>query len=341
MSGAEPLVWAVVSHRAGENSQILGLTQRLSLPYEIKRLAFNRWAGPVALARRVSLSGIVDGGGLRPPWPAMIISASVNNEPVCRWVRAQSGGRTRLVFLGRTWAARRHFDLVITTPQYRLPAEPNVLHNLMTQHGVTEERLARARSDWERRFAGLRRPLIGVLLGGDSGPYVFGERAAARLARALNTMARSSDASILVTSSSRTRPAAVDTLDQLLGPGAHVYRWKPDDPNNPYYGLLAHADRLVVTSDSIAMLSEAAGAGKPVYLFDLAQAPFDATLKSRAYAATMRFGPDRLSRDLRLFHERYVREGFGVWLERRDEPTGADCTLEAEATVARVRTLID
>lgn len=339
MPGAEPLVWAVVSYRAGESSQILGLTQRLGLPNEIKRLAYSRMAGAVGLARRVSLAGVVEAGPLKPPWPALIVSAGVKNEPVCRWIRDQNDGRTRLVFLGRTWASRRHFDLVVTTPQYRLPSEPNVLHNLMTQHGVTEERLARARADWERRFAGLRRPLIGVLLGGDSGPYVLGEWAAGRLARALNAMAQSIGGSILATSSARTRDVAVDTLERLLAPGAHVYRWKPDDANNPYYGLLAHADRLVVTSDSIAMASEAAATGKPVYLFDLGSGA-DATLKSRAYAAMMRVGPERLSRDLALFHERFIREGYGAWLGGGTAPTGADCSMEAEATAARVRALL-
>jgi len=338
-------IWAVVSYRAGESSQILGLATRLELPFEIKKLSYNRWAGPIALARRVSRAGI-DGGSLGEslagqPWPALIISAGVKNEPVCRWIAQQSGGRTRLVFLGRTWAARRHFDLVITTPQYRLPREPNVVHNLMTQHGVTSARLADAAQRWERSFAELRRPLIGVLIGGDSGPVAFGPRAAGRLAQSLNVLARSMDGSIMATTSARTRASAVDELERLLVPGARVYRWRPDDDDNPYYGLLAHADRLVVSSDSIAMLSEAVGAGKPVYLFDLAGSPADATLKSRIYGAMMKFGPQRLSRDLGLFHQRYVEEGFGAWLDSHAPPLPADPEAEIEATVARVLGLLE
>ena len=238
-------VWAVVSYRAGENSQILGLLNRIGLSFEIKRLEYNGRAGPLGLGRRIDPSGSNAAQVFKPPWPALIVSAGVKNEPICRWVKAQSGGRTRLVFLGRTWAARQHFDLVITTPQYRLPDEPNVIHNLMTQHGITAERLADAAQQWRAKLSGLRRPLIGVLVGGDSGPYVFGVRAAARLARALNRLVVSIDGSILVTTSSRTRDTAVDELERLLGNDANVYRWRPDDPGNPYFGLLAHADRLV------------------------------------------------------------------------------------------------
>jgi len=334
-------VWAVVSYRAGESSQILGLSTRLELPLEIKKLTYNRWAGPVGLARRVSTAGIDAASLPGPPWPTLIISAGVKNEPVCRWIQAQSGGRTRLVFLGRTWAPRRHFDLVITTPQYRLPREPNIVHNLMTQHGVTSARLAEAKRRWEEFFAGFRRPLIGVLIGGDSGPLAFGERAARRLAGALNALARSMDGSILATTSARTRATAVDELERLLAPDAHVYRWREDDEENPYYGLLAHADRLVVTSDSIAMLSEAVGAGKPVYLFDLAGSPVDATLKSRVYGAMMKLGPQRLSRDLGLFHRRYVEEGFGAWLGSEATAAPTDPEPEIQATVSRVLGLLE
>ena len=137
------------------------------------------------------------------------------------------------------------------------------------------------------------------------------------------------------------RASAVDEFERLLAPDGHVYRWREDDDENPYYGLLAHADRLVVTSDSIAMLSEAVGAGKPVYLFDLAGLPADATLKSRVYGAMMKLGPQRLSRDLGLFHRRYVEEGFGAWLGSEAASVPADPEAEIDATVSRVLGLLE
>ena len=44
-------------------------------------------------------------------------------------------------------------------------------------------------------------------------------------------------------------------------------------PDNPYAGILALADAFIVTGDSIAMLSEACGTGRPVALFDLDEDP--------------------------------------------------------------------
>ena len=42
-----------------------------------------------------------------------------------------------------------------------------------------------------------------------------------------------------------------------------------DDPDNPYLGFLALAERIIVTSDSMSMLVEAIATGKPVFVFDL------------------------------------------------------------------------
>ena len=39
--------------------------------------------------------------------------------------------------------------------------------------------------------------------------------------------------------------------------------------DNPYFGILALSDRLVVTGDSVSMVSEAAASGRPVAVFDL------------------------------------------------------------------------
>ena len=47
------------------------------------------------------------------------------------------------------------FDLVITTPQYRVPPHPNVLNNMLTLHSVSAEHLAQARAEWESTFAAL------------------------------------------------------------------------------------------------------------------------------------------------------------------------------------------
>lgn len=332
-AGAAPRVWVLSSPRAGERSQLLALAEALGCPFEIKRIAHHRLGSVVGLVSGEHLIGVdrQRSDALDGPWPDLVLLAHQSNENVARWIRRQSGGKTRLVLIGRPWAPADVFDLVITTPQYDLPEAANVLHNPLPLHQVAPDRLTAAAAKWQPRLAHLPRPYVTVLVGGSSGPYVFDEAAASRLGREASALARSLGGSVLVTTSARTQPGAVDALFAAIDAPACLHRWAPGDSQNPYFGFMALADRVVVTADSISMIAEACATGKPVQMFDFgagslpmrdaADAPADeSSLGSRIrgwlYAAYSRLPRGRLnrSRDLRIVHRALLATGRVGWL---------------------------
>ena len=220
---------------------------------------------------------------LRPPWPDLVIAAGRRSAPVARWVRRQSGGRTRLVHLGRPWAPLGAFDLIVTTPQYALPARDNILHNTLPLTRLDAARLAEARTRWAPRLAGLRRPLVALLVGGGSRPYVFDAGTAARIGREALDTARDLGGTLVLTCGPRVRPEAADALVAAAAGAGYVHRWRADDPDNPYLAYLALADRFIVTGDSASMLAEACATGKLVTI-----APLPERL-SRKWRAMRRF----------------------------------------------------
>jgi len=342
-----PVIWLIDAYRAGERNQVRALVDALGWPCETKRLTYRKQVVLPHVFGLASLRGIsVESRSmLEPPWPDLVISSGVRNEPVCRWIRHHSGGRSRYVHVGRPWGPLTGFDLVITTPQYRVPRRPNVLNNLLTLHGVTAERLAAERDRWQSIFAHLPRPRIAVIAGGHSGPFTLGERAATRLARQASALARQAGGSLLVSTSSRTSDAAVTALQTGIDVPNYFYRWQADDPANPYFGMLAVADRLVVTGDSIAMLSEACATGRPVQIFDLGGMrgdsgdPVDFRLGATLYAALMRWLWQPLSRDITLVHRQLRNSNRAFWLE--DEPGATMLPRESdmERAVAAVQGL--
>jgi len=304
-------VWAISSDRSGEASQICGLADRLGESWERKDLEYKPLAAALGLARRVSCAGTTT--ELTGPWPRVVISAGLKNEPICRWIRKASGGFTRIVHLGRTWAPTSEFDLVVTTPQYRVPSAPNVVQNPLTVHGITEAKLAAARCQWQQQFASYPRPLVGVLLGGRSGPYEFNDRTAQEISRELNGFNAEAGGTFLITTSARTPAGFVDLLRDHLQGDHYFYEYTRGDPNNPYLGILAVADRLIVTGDSIAMLSEAISTGKPVHIANIStQVP--AGLGVSAYRAAMRWGHRRWTRDVELVHRAILGAGLAAEL---------------------------
>ncbi len=342
-----PVIWLIDAYRAGEQSQVRALVDALGWPCEIKRLHYRKHVVLPHVLGQSSLRGITveSAAMLEAPWPDLVISSGVRNEPVCRWIRAHSGGHTRYVHVGRPWGTLDSFDLVITTPQYRVPRRANVLNNMLTLHSVTPERLASAREQWQGAFAHLPRPHIAVIAGGDSGPFTLGPLAASRLARQASTLARQNGGSLLVSTSSRTSADAVDALQAGIDVPNFFYRWQPNDQANPYFGMLAVADRLVVTGDSIAMLSEACATGRPVQIFDLggmrgpSDVPVDSRLQASLYGALMRWFWQPLSRDITLVHQQLRASSRATWLEEESGASVVPGESDMQRAVAAVQNL--
>jgi hypothetical protein len=210
----------------------------------------------------------------------------------------------------------------------------------------------------------LPRPYITVLAGGNSGPYAFDKEAGKRLARRANAMAAESGGSLLVTTSARTPKATEDALLSAIDGPAFTFRWSQDGGENPFYGVLALADTVIVTGDSVSMMAEACATGKPVYLFDtdegcasMRASPSEFTspifdrfsrrwrrpahLKAFIYRQAMQLGPRRLTRDLRLVHELLISSGWVAWLDESMRPKSSLPFQNRQRVVARVRGLLD
>ena len=120
-NNAEP-VWVLLGKWHGDNQQLLAIARALGLPFREVPLRFNALSHvPPAFLGINRLSWRTD-DPLGPPWPRLVLAAGRRSVSAARWIRRQSGGYTRLVNVNRPWAPLSWFDLVITTPQYALPA---------------------------------------------------------------------------------------------------------------------------------------------------------------------------------------------------------------------------
>ncbi len=309
MGKAPILCWVMSDGRAGMEIQCLGLAEALGLDPVVKRVAgrkplrwFTPWVRPAALwnLRRRS-------SPLAPPWPDLIIASG--RQPIApalkiRQLARRQGQRVRLVQIQDPAFNPRQFDLIIA-PKHDPLRGPNVLFTLGSMHRVTPARLAEAAGRFAAEAAGLPRPLTGVLLGGTSRVHRFTPDRAAALGAALARLARESGGGLWITASRRTPPEA---LAALLAPLAGLpHRLWDGSGENPYFGILAFSDLLVVTEDSVNMTSEAVAAGKPVLV-----APLEGgSAKFTAFHAEMRARG----------HTRPFTGGFETWAQQPfDEP---------------------
>jgi uncharacterized protein len=342
-----PCVWLLLGHKAGDNNQVLALAEALGWPWQEKRIVYRPWE---LLSNRLlgaTLCGIDRGASsaLGPPWPELVITSGRRNEPVARWLRRQAPG-LRIVHVGRPWAPLGEFDLIVSTPQYSLPPRANVLVNELPMHRLQGARLAAEAGRWRPRLAQLPAPRIAVLLGGNSGAYIFTPEKARRLGRLVNGLARAQCGSVMVSDSARTPAGVMDAFLAEIDVTLHCHRWGGSREDNPYLGYLGLADQFVVTADSMSMVAEALFCAKPLWLFSLDDGPdwwrrrYNYAFRALMHRLAMAIGPQRMRRDVRRILARLVDEGRAAWLgEAARAPAPALVRDEARRTALAVAAL--
>ena len=243
---------------AGLQAQALGLAERAGLGHSVHSLVPLRpWRWVPAACWPAPLSAVEQLGEL-PDGLAM----SVGGVGAAVGAALRRRGR-QVVQIQNPRMRLDRFDLVVANTHDELHG-PNVLVSRNALHRVGAGRLRDARARWSRHFADLPRPLVAVLVGGSNGRYRLDGPAGARLAAQLAGMMSVDRVGLMVTPSRRTGAAVTRALETAVAPlGGWVWDLQGE---NPYLGMLACADAIIVTTDSVSMISEAAATAVPVMI---------------------------------------------------------------------------
>jgi uncharacterized protein len=259
--------WVVTDGKAGMEIQCLGLAEALGLTPEVKRISVGkpwRWL-PAAFIRNPLGTLGPKGDRLAPPWPDLWIASGRQTVPLTRDLRTLSGGRTLTVQIQNPAIPPAAIDLIVTPEHDRLRA-PNVLTTRGSLGRVTPQRLAAAAAQFAPRYAQLPQRRVAVLIGGNNKVFRLDSGTMKRLTEQLAKLAREGWG-LMVTASRRTGARNEEILRRgLAGLPAAIWDGRGD---NPYFGILGLADHVIVTGDSVNMVSEAASTGKPVHVVHL------------------------------------------------------------------------
>jgi uncharacterized protein len=267
LSDRSPIAWVLHDGKAGMASQALGLAEATGFPFIEKPLAIRfPWAClPPQLWFMPLRATAGSGASLAPPWPDLVIGCGRNTARPALAIRRASGGRTVAAQVQYPGVGRAEFDLLVV-PEHDQVAGPRLILTRGAVHRVTKARLAAERLRFPA-LAELPRPILSVLIGGTSRAYRLTSRRLGEIAEALAAILRTDGGSVLLTASRRTGASALALLRRRLA-GFSAVIWDGSG-ENPYFSYLALADALLVTADSVSMISEAAATGKPVHIIGL------------------------------------------------------------------------
>ena len=246
---------------AGTENQCIGVVEALNITPEIRQIGLHQpwkflspWLG---FERKCTFTE-----SLTPPWPDLLIAAGRKSVAAARYIKKKSGGKTFTVQLQDPKTSPSQFDMV-AVPFH----DPMRGDNVIVTHGapnrLSTDKLQQAQAAFTPQFSSLKQPRIAVLIGGNSRTH----KLTPDIMRKLVEQLKSLNASLMITASRRTGEECLQILQDGLK-DSDAYIWNGQG-QNPYFGMLAWADHILVTADSVSMLSDAGTTGKPVHMIPL------------------------------------------------------------------------
>lgn len=269
--------WGITDGSTGMVSQVRALAAALGLAPEMKTIHLKTmfsWQPNAMYAagfKHLILDYALDtsqSDSLTEPWPDLVISCGRRAALIAMGMHHANRAGTRFIHIQDPHCPPSNYDLVVAMAHDKIHG-PNVLKSHFALHSITPEVLATARAKFESRFAAYASPRVAVLIGGSTNKYELDAKAMRAALDALQAFQQGAGATLLITPSRRTGEENIKMLQARFAGNSKAFVYDGQG-ENPYMGMLALADAIIATNDSVNMMSDAHATGKPLYILPFA-----------------------------------------------------------------------
>lgn len=206
---------------------------------------------------------------LRGAYADYVISCGASLAGVNLAFKRELGSRSIVIMKPNIYNTGK-FDLAVIPVHDRVKAAANVVFTKGSVTDVDKDSLRGYGEKLKERVGLEKGKTIGVLLGGDSRSFVLEKELAIEVLDQVIAAAGGIDADVLITTSRRTPRAVEFALKERYGKSERVKLLliaNDDNFDGAVEGILALSDVIVVSGESVAMVTEAVSSGRPVLVF--------------------------------------------------------------------------
>ena len=258
-------VWALVDNRTGNRNQILGVLSQLNLKYKVIEVKYNSFAFLPnflfqILNKNIHIKSLK--GYLEKPYPDIIISCGRRTATVSLELNKLFNFKPLCFHLmyPRFTFFKNNFSLIFTPKHDKVKKNKFIKKFLGSPSNI--ELLANIKHKYFN-------PIIFLIIGGDHGNYKLSTSEVEKLITSIFKKIKRKG-TLLITTSRRTSEIIINKIDNLAKNNysiKEVYHPNKYKNKNPYIRYLSIADEIVVTGDSMSMISDACETRKPVRIY--------------------------------------------------------------------------
>lgn len=305
--------WVLHDGAAGNRRQALALAQALGLAHREWLLTAHgpaRWLAPRLFPGARSAFGREFGQALQHEQASVAIGCGRIAALATRLAQA-SGAKSIQILNPRI--SSRHWDLVIA-PEHDGIGGDNVITLVGSLNPVDAKWLEKIREESARPIPSAS-SLTAVLLGGPTRATRFDHGALNAMLDNLDHCLAGTGGKAIICGSRRTPTQWANEVRDRYRDQGHRLWMGEDDGDNPYVAALAWSDRIIVSPDSVNMISEACSTALPVFIAE----------------------PDRATGRVGRFVQSLISSGRARAQTRNCESYPAEPLRETERVAALVR----
>ncbi len=268
-------IWVLADNRVGNVNQAIALAEKINFGYQLKPIEYNFWSNlpnfllisnPIHVKNELLQSWKMTG------LPNLIISSGRRTASLASYLKHKYDNKIKIVQIMHPNLSFKQFDFIILPQHDKLSQEELNNSNILRITGALNNVQAKIQAEGiklRKNYPNLKQ-FISVIIGGSSKNYHFINKNAYELATILSNLTKKVAGcyNLFISFSRRTPNSAKQIIKNNISSSDIIY-----DPTNEatesnfYFGMLAEADYIISTADSISMCSEASSTGKPLYIF--------------------------------------------------------------------------
>lgn len=232
-------------------------------------------------------------GNLMKIYAEFIVSCGSSLAPVNIFMSKENNAKNVVVMDPAIPFSLNKFNFVIAPRHDKIKKGKNIITTTLAPNLVDIDTLEGAAEKLKRSANITKNNVIGLLIGGDNPEFVLTSELLKKILGETLKACGSNDAQLLVTTSRRTSRAQESVLKETLKTDPRCKLLVIANENNPagtLAGILALSKVVVVSCESISMVSEAINSGKKVVVFELEKKRGLVTKHERSLQALARDG---------------------------------------------------
>ena len=263
-----PSCWIFADGTIGMEVQCIALAEALEFEYDKKHIK-PYWLNRIfpSLAQLPGIPLATDFKQITSQSsPDILITCGRRHAGASIALKRLSKGTTYTIHIQDPKISSKHFDLLII-PEHDRPRAHNIILSNGSLTRITKSILDKEAQLIKQEVKSLIGKKVAVNIGGDTKDNQVDDQTIKKLISSLNQFSTDYKCSLMITTTNRTSESLKKALTSLTK-NPNIILWTGGG-RNPYAGFLGVADAIIVTSDSINMISEACSTGKPVNIFPL------------------------------------------------------------------------